>query len=73
MNIEELEESLVDLLGDNFDIDTDSEGQIIIYTGLREDDEGELEEFVSEEDMEEIDVDPDQEELDELDGDDDEE
>jgi hypothetical protein len=26
----------------NFTIDTDNDGQIIIYTGLREDDEGSL-------------------------------
>lgn len=64
MNIEELEEGLVDLIGDNYTIDYDSEGQLIIYTGLQEDDDGELERFVSEEDMEEdLEVDPDQEEL----------
>ena len=69
MNIEDLEEGLVDLLGDNFSIDVDSEGQIVIYTGLREDEDGELEEFTSDEDLEEDpDIDPDQEEL-ELDDD----
>jgi len=44
MDIVELEELLVEVLpaGFHFQIDTDNSGQIIILTGLREDDEGEL-------------------------------
>ena len=68
-NIEDLEEALTDLLGDNFQIDVDNDGQLIIYSGLRESEDGELEEFISEDDMEEdLDIDPDQEAL-ELEGD----
>jgi len=62
--MEDLEEALTDILGNGFQVDVDNEGQIIIYTGLRETDDGELEEFVSEEDLEEdLEVDPDQEPL----------
>jgi len=64
-NMEDLEEGLIDLLGDGYQIDVDNEGQIVIYTGLCENDDGELETFVSEEDLEEdLDIDPDQEALD---------
>lgn len=64
-NMEDLEEALIDLFGDGFQIDVDNEGQVIIYTGLRETDDGDLEEFISEEDLEEdLDVDPDKEPLD---------
>lgn len=62
--MEDLEEGLIDLLGDGYQIDVDSEGQIIIYTGLRETEDGDLEEFISDEDLEEdLEVDPDQEPL----------
>jgi hypothetical protein len=68
--IEDLEEALVDILGDGFQIDQDNHGQIIIYTGLCEDEDGELEEFIDEEDLEEdLDVDPDMDSLDALDED----
>jgi hypothetical protein len=64
-NMEDLEEVLLDLLGDGFQLDVDSEGQVIIYTGLRETDDGELEKFVSDDDLEEdLDIDPDLEQLD---------
>lgn len=70
--IEELEEALVDVLGDGFRIDEDSHGQLVVYTGLREDDEGELVEYIDDEDLEEDpDLDPDAETLDALDRDDD--
>jgi hypothetical protein len=44
MDIVELEELLAEALptGFHFQIDTDNSGQIILLTGLREDDEGEL-------------------------------
>jgi len=43
MDIASLEERLLGLLGDNFRITTDEDGQIIIHTGLYDND-GELEE-----------------------------
>ena len=70
VTIEDLEEALVDILGDGFQIDQDNHGQIIIYTGLCEDDNGELEEFINEEDLEEdLEMDPDTDPLDVLDED----
>ncbi len=42
MNIEELEEALDELFPGGFSIETDNNGQIIIYTGLTQDDDGEL-------------------------------
>ena len=65
MNIEELEEGLAEIIGDFFTVDVDAEGQLIIYTGLQENEDGELVEFLSDEDLEEdLDIDPDQEALD---------
>lgn len=72
MNIEELEEALEDILPNGFQIETDNHGQIIIYTGLQQDDDGELVDFVQEDDEDE-DVDPDFEPLEDEDLDDDEE
>ncbi len=65
MNLEELQESLEDVLeAGGFSIETDAQGQIVIMTGLREDDDGELIAFESEEDEEEdLEVDPDFEPL----------
>ena len=46
MNIEELEEALSDILeSSSFSVETDSHGQVIIYTGLSLDDNGELVDF----------------------------
>jgi hypothetical protein len=42
MNIDDLEEALDELFPGGFTIDTDSNGQIVIYTGLVQDDDGEL-------------------------------
>lgn len=70
MNIEELEEALEEILPPGFEIETNSKGQLVIYTNLKQDDDGEL---VSMDDSEE-DVDPDFERLeDEDDLDEDEE
>jgi len=70
MNIEELEEALEELFHGGFSIETDTNGQIVIYTGLTQDDEGEL--VASEEDEDE-DEDLDDEDTEPLgdDGDDD--
>lgn len=60
MNIEELEEALDEVLPAGYSIETDNHGQIVIHTGLTQDDDGELIAFDSEEDEE---VDPDLEPL----------
>lgn len=68
MNIEELEEALEELFPDrNWSIETDSHGQIVIFTGLKEEEDGELVLFDAEEDEE---LDPDTESLDDDDLDD---
>lgn len=72
MNIEELEEALEDILPAGFQIDTDNHGQIIIYTGLQQDDDGELVDFVNEDEEEDLDVDPDFEPLEDEEEDDEE-
>lgn len=69
MNIEDLEEALDELFPErNFSIETDNHGQIVIYTGLRQEDDGELVTFDLEEDE---DYDPDTESLEDEDLDDD--
>ncbi len=68
--IEELEEALDDLFPDrNFSIETDNQGQIVIYTGLKQEDDGTLVVFDVEEDE---DFDPDTESLEDEDIDDEE-
>lgn len=69
MNYEELEEALDELFPGGFSIETDNHGQLVIYTGLVEDDEGELIPADLEEDEE---VDPDLDPLEDDDLDDDE-
>lgn len=70
MNIEELEEALDELFPErNFSIETDSHGQIVILTGMKQDDDGELITFDTEEDE---DFDPDTDPLEEEDVDDEE-
>jgi hypothetical protein len=69
MNIEDLEEALDELFPErNFSIETDNHGQIVIYTGLKQEDDGELVTFDVEEDE---DFDPDTEPLEDEDLDDD--
>jgi hypothetical protein len=41
-NIEELEEALDELLPGGFSIETNSRGEVVIYTGLQQDEDGEL-------------------------------
>jgi hypothetical protein len=69
MNYEELEEALDDLFPGGFSIETDNHGQLVIYTGLVQDDEGELIPADLEEDEE---VDPDLDPLEDDDMEDDE-
>jgi hypothetical protein len=42
MTLEDLEEALENILQCGFQIETDNDGQIVIYTGLTEIDDGEL-------------------------------
>lgn len=66
MILEELEISLVELLGDNFSIDVDEDGQLVIFTGLKENEDGDL--IPSEEDeddLEDSEFDPLEEDIDE--------
>lgn len=62
MNLEELEEALEGILPAKFQIETDNHGQLIIYTGLSQDEDGELVDFEFE-DEEDPDADPDFEQL----------
>jgi hypothetical protein len=73
MTLDELKELLEDTLASDYRITTDKRGQVIIYTGLAEDGDGEL---VGLDEIEEVDFDMDDEsdiDLDELDEDEDEE
>ncbi len=69
MNLEELEEALSDILPGDFHIDTDKHGEVIIFTGLRQDDDGEL--VGTDQDEEDTDFDPDFEPLEDEDEDED--
>jgi hypothetical protein len=69
MNIEELEEALDELFPGGFSIETDNHGQIVVYTGLKQDDDGELSAFDTEEDE---DFDPDHDPLEDEEVDDEE-
>lgn len=69
MNIEELEEALDELFPGGFAIETDKHGQIIVLTGLTQDEDGELSPFDTEEDE---DYDPDADPLEDDDLDDEE-
>jgi len=65
MNLDDLEEALADILPSNFSIERDKHGQLIILTGFRQDDDGELVDFRSFDDEEDDDFDPDFEPLEE--------
>jgi hypothetical protein len=69
MDLESLEEALDELFPGGFSIETDSHGQIVIYTGLKSDEDGELSTIDSEEDEDrDPDLDPlDDDELDDED------
>lgn len=70
MTLEELEEALEEILTAGFEIETDNNGQIVIYTGLCQNEDGDLVEFDGEEDEEDDDFDPDFEPLEEEDDED---
>lgn len=53
MNLDDLEEELENLLSSNFRIELDSHGQVVIFTGLEQDEDGELVEHHRDEDDEE--------------------
>ena len=61
MTLEELEEALEEILTNGFEIDVDSNGQIVIYTGLCQNEDGDLVEFEGDEDDEDEDDDFDSE------------
>lgn len=65
MNIEELEEALEEIFPNGFHVETAENGELIIRTGLRQDDDGELVDFDGDEDEEDPDFDPDFEPLEE--------
>ncbi len=50
MNIEELEEALDELFPGGFSLETNKSGELVIYSGLKQDDDGELSALDSEED-----------------------
>jgi RNA polymerase primary sigma factor len=70
MTLEDLEEALEELLPNGFEIDVDNNGQLIIYTGLTQDDDGDLVEYEGDdEDLDDEDLDD--EDLDDEDEDED--
>ena len=72
MTLEDLREALVEVFVNGFEISTDHDGQIIILTGLTEDEDGDLIEF--EGDYEDDDDDEeDDEDFEQLEEDDDDE
>lgn len=62
MNIDDLEEALSEIFTGGFHIGSDDNGQLIIYTQLTDDGDGDLVKFESE-DEEDDDIDPDFEPL----------
>jgi hypothetical protein len=71
MNLDELEEALGEILSSAFHIEVDKRGQLVILTGLRKEDDGELVDIEEDED-EDPDFDSDFEPLEEEDSEDDE-
>lgn len=61
-SIEELEEALDDILPGGFSIETNSKGEVVIYTGMQQDEDGQLTPMDVEEDE---DFDPDTDPLEE--------
>jgi hypothetical protein len=71
MNMDDLEESLAEILPAGFQIETNRHGEVVIHTGLRQDDDGELVE-IDDDTEEDPDFDPDFEPLEDEDQDEDE-
>lgn len=69
MNIEDLEEALQEILPAGFQIETGKRGELIIFTNLIQDEDGELVDFEGDED-EDLEFDPDAEPLEENDDED---
>ncbi len=63
MTLEDLEEALEEILPSGFEIEMDKHGQLVIFTGLTQDDDGSIVEFEGDEDDDE-DLDGDDEDLD---------
>ena len=57
LDLEELQEALEDILPSGFKIETDKNGQLVIYTGLSEDEDGGLVDFDSDEDEDDSELD----------------
>lgn len=70
MNMQDLEEALSEILPIGFRLEKNRRGQVIIYTNLMMDEDGELIDY--ENDEEEIEIDHDFEPLSDKDGDDEE-
>jgi len=70
MDIQELEEMLAEVLPIGFKLVTNKTGQIIVYTGMSLDEDGEVVDFESDDDDEDLEVDPDLEPLEEDDDED---
>lgn len=70
MNIEELEEALDELFPGGFSIETDNNGQIVIYTGLKHNDDDRDGDLIPLDLEEDEDYDPDTESLEDDDDDD---
>lgn len=71
MDIQEFEDMLAEVLPIGFKLVTNKNGQIIVYTGMSLDEDGEVVDFESDDDDEDLEVDPDMEPLEEEDDEDD--
>lgn len=69
IDMEEMEEKLQEMFGDKYHVETDDDGQLIIFTGHSEGEDGELL-VLSDEDLEDDDLDPEFEPYEEDDEDD---
>jgi hypothetical protein len=62
MTLEDLEEALEDVFPNGFQLTTDDDGQIVILTGLMQDEDGDLVEYESDDEEDEEDEEEDEEE-----------
>ena len=56
MTLDDLEEALADILPAGFSIEKNKHGEVIIFTGLSLDDDGELDDFESDDEDEDPDL-----------------